>query len=205
MIRNYAQSLLLTLSVAACPAPADNDTDASASSTGEPASSTGEPAGSTGEPEPTGGTTGAPACVEDDLAPSPFAGPGWDAEMGALKEPLQDEYIASTTLLVLRPETVQDFIATVGTMVPVLEANPGIVGYSLAQSMKCGTARTLTVWRDEAAMMQFVMSDEHVAGMSKAGEYSSTGTVTSWKLPRAEVPVTWEAAMARVAAATPSY
>jgi heme-degrading monooxygenase HmoA len=198
MIRDYVHSTLLILAVAACPAPADSDTDASASSTGEPASST-------GEPEPTGGTTGAPACVEDDLAPSPFAGPGWDAETGALKEPLQDEYTATTTLLVLRPETVQEFFAAVGAMVPALEGNPGLVGYSLAQSMKCGTARTLTVWRDEAAMMQFVMSDEHVAGMSKAGEYSSTGTVTTWKLPRAELPVTWETAMARVAAAEPSY
>lgn len=150
-------------------------------------------------------TTGAPACVEDDLMASMFAGPGYDPANGGLQEPLQDEYVASSTLLALRPETVQDFIASVTAMIPVLMANPGLVGFSTAQSAKCGTARTLTVWRDEMAMMTFVTSDEHVAGMAKAGEYSTTGTVTSWKVKRADVPIPWETAMARIEASTPSY
>ncbi|PCC68408.1 Heme-degrading monooxygenase HmoA [Nannocystis exedens] len=191
MIRTHDRStwlLALAVALAGCADPGeDADTGGTASSTGEPDS------------------TGAPACVEDDLAPDPFAGPGWDGELGALKEPLQDEYVASTTALVLRPAKEQEFFATAKAMFPVLEANPGLIGYALAQSKKCGTVRTLAVWRDEAAMMQFVVSDEHVAGILKVNDYSTAGVVTSWKLPRAELPVTWEVAIARATAAAQSY
>lgn len=171
-----------------------------------------EPAGDSTTDSPDTGTdtddstgTGEPACVEDDLMPSPFAGPGFDPDKGGLQEPLQDSYVASTTLLVLRPEKAQEFVETVTAMIPVLLANPGLVGFSTAQSMKCGTARTLAVWRDDAAMMNFVVSDEHVAGMTRTSEFSTTGTVTSWKVTRAELPIAWDVAMTRASEATPSY
>ncbi|WAS91274.1 antibiotic biosynthesis monooxygenase family protein [Nannocystis punicea] len=186
-IHSYALPLSLTLALAAC---GDTEADSDSSGTTHADDSTG---------------SGEAACVEDDLDPMPFAGPGYDADKGGLQEPLQDKYVASTTFLVLRPETAQDFGATVQAMIPVLTSNPGLVGFSTATSAKCGTARTLTVWRDQTAMMNFVASDEHVAGMTRAQEFSTTGTVTSWEVTRAELPLGWDTAIARATAATPSY
>ncbi|MBZ5711905.1 antibiotic biosynthesis monooxygenase family protein [Nannocystis pusilla] len=205
-ICTYARSVTFTLPLAftACAGQpgSDSEPDSVGSSTADTLDSTG-----TGEPTGTGDSTGTgePACVEDDLMPMPFAGPGYDPANGGLQEPLQDKYVASTTFLVLRPETAQEFLATVEPMIPVLMANQGLVGFSTATSAKCGTARTLTVWRDQMAMMDFVASDEHVAGMTRATEFSTTGTVTSWEVTRAELPLAWETAMARASAATPSY
>ncbi|PCC68665.1 Antibiotic biosynthesis monooxygenase [Nannocystis exedens] len=190
-IRTIARTITLSLALAACSEPGA-DTD--------PGS---ESSGSTTRDDSTG--TGEAACVEDDLAPTVFAGPGYDADKGGLLEPLQDKYVASTTVLVLRPEKAQEFSATVEAMIPVLVANPGLVGYATATSMKCGTARTMAVWRDQTAMMNFVTSDEHVAGMQRTQEFSTTGTVTSWEVTRAELPLTWDTATARATAATPSY
>jgi len=195
-------ALTIALAVTAC-----GDESGQGSETNVPDSTTTtttSPTSSSSDTDDSSGT-GEPACVEDDLMASVFAGPGYDPENGGLQEPLQDEYVASTTLLALRPETAQAFVETVTAMIPVLTANPGLVGFSTAQSAKCGTARTLTVWRDEMAMMSFVTSDEHVAGMTRASEFSTTGTVTSWKVTRAEVPIAWEVAMARAADTTPSY
>jgi hypothetical protein len=191
-IHTFARSVTFTLALAACAGdpPADGDTG------GE---------GSSGTHSDDSSGAGEPACVEDDLGPVAFAGPGYDPDKGGLQEPLQDKYVASTTVLVLRPEKQQELDELVGAMIPVLTANPGLVGFSTALSPKCGTARTLTVWRDQTAMMNFVASDEHVAGMSRATELSATGTVTSWEVTRAEVPLTWDTAIARAAAATPSY
>jgi hypothetical protein len=192
-IRISFQSITLGLALAACSEPG-SDSDA------------GSDAGSDGTTHADDSTgTGAAACVEDDLDASEFAGPGYDAAQGGLLEPLQDKYIASTTVLVLRPETVEEFRATVGAMIPVLTQNPGLVGFSTASSAKCGTARTMAVWRDQTAMMNFVASDEHVAGMQRTQEFSTTGTVTSWEVTRAELPLAWDTAIAKATAATPSY
>lgn len=188
-IRNPLRFITLGLALAACSEPG------SASEAGSDDSGTTDD--STG--------TGAAACVEDDLDVSEFAGPGYDAAQGGLLEPLQDKYIASTTVLALRPETAEEFRATVGAMIPVLTQNPGLVGFSTGSSAKCGTARTMAVWRDQTAMMNFVASDEHVAGMQRTQEFSTTGTVTSWEVTRAELPLAWDTAIARATAATPSY
>ena len=188
-IRISLQSMTLGLALAACSEPG-SDSDAGSDGSGTTHDST---------------DTGTAACVDDDLEVSDFAGPGYDAAQGGLLEPLQDKYIASTTVLVLRPETVEEFRATVGAMIPVLTQNPGLVGFSTGTSMKCGTARTMAVWRDQTAMMNFVASDEHVAGMQRTQEFSTTGTVTSWEVTRAELPLAWDTAIAKATAATPSY
>lgn len=190
-IRNPLRCITLGLALAACSEPgSDSDAGSDGSGTTHTDDSTG---------------TGAAACVDDDLQVTEFAGPGYDPAQGGLLAPLQDKYIASTTVLVLRPEAAEEFGATAGAMIPVLMQNPGLVGFSTGNSAKCGTARTLAVWRDQTAMMNFVASDEHVAGMQRTQEFSTTGTVTSWEVTRAELPLAWDTAIARAAAATPSY
>lgn len=196
------RTLAAILILAACPGDPGDDDSTSAGDTTEVGSTT--EAGGTTEDD---GTTAAPvACVADDEAEFvAFKGPGYDPENGGLQPPLQAEYVASTTVLVLRPEKEEDFVAVAAAMFPALEANPGLVGWSLGGSLKCNTRRTLTVWRDEEAMMAFVLSPEHQAGMSRAYELSERGTVTAWTVAQAEVPVAWADAIARVDALPSTY
>ena len=150
--------------------------------------------------------TGAAACVEDDLGIlQEFKGPGYDPDKGGLQEPVQDKYWVSSTALVVRPEAEGEFLQLVFDMVPALMANPGYVALGLAGSNKCGTRRTMTVWRDQAAMFAFVMSAEHQAGVSKALDVSTTGTVTSWEVSKDAIPISWADASAKVDALPKSY
>jgi hypothetical protein len=198
------------LALVACTADPDDDTGAAstgATADDTAADTTGDStADSTGDVPTTGDeSTGEPACVEDDLMTLDFKGPGYDLDNGGLQPPLQDTYVASTTVLILKPEKQNDFFAVAGAMFPVLEANPGLVGYSLASSEKCGTQRTMTIWRDATAMFAFVMSPEHQAGADMALELSTTGTVTAWDVTQAEIPVAWPDAIARVDALPKTY
>ncbi len=206
-------SLALSLTLAACG-------DSGGGDTGEPTSttnievSTSTPTTttpSTGASESSGESgsssdTGAAACVEDDLGIlQAFKGPGYDPDKGGLQEPVQDKYWVSSTVLVVRPEVEAEFLQLVFDMIPALMANPGYVALGLAGSNKCGTRRTMTVWRDQAAMFAFVMSAEHQAGVSKALEVSTTGTVTSWEVSKDAIPIPWADASAKVDALPKSY
>ncbi|MBL8949866.1 MAG: DUF3291 domain-containing protein, partial [Myxococcaceae bacterium] len=53
----------------------------------------------------------------------------------------------------------------------------GLVAMQLTFSEHCHTARTLTVWEDEAAMYSFVMSKAHVDAMAAVGELSRGGSI----------------------------
>lgn len=200
-IRTSLSALLLAL----CACTGDQGDDSGETTGAATTETTGEPGPTTGEATTGGESTGEPACVEDDLVTVDFRGPGYDADMGGLLPPLQDTYLVSTTVLVLRPDKLNDFLTVVTKMFAVLEANPGFVGYSLASSEKCGTQRTMTVWRDEDSMVAFVVTPEHQAGVGMALELSTTGTVTAWDATQAEIPVAWADAIARVDALPKTY
>jgi quinol monooxygenase YgiN len=212
MSRHKSLHLMVSLALFACNGEPSKGTEDPSTTSGPGTSTTSEPDSTsstssddvptTGDPDTTGEPL--PACVEDDFIAEPFAGPGYHPEMG-LQGPPQDTYLVSSTVLAPRPEKMQEFFDTAGAMVPVLLANPGLVGFSLGTSAKCGTARTLAVWRDQEAMMAFVVSPEHAAAVSAASELSSTGTITSWQVTAAEIPVDWDTAREKLAGVAPSY
>jgi heme-degrading monooxygenase HmoA len=154
------------------------------------------------------GNTGADifTCVDDDLSMvGEFRGPGYDPDNGGLLEPVQESYLASTTLIAVKPESQGRFFQLMMPFFAQLPEQEGLIGYQLAQSDKCGYGRTVTVWRDEEAMMAFVMSDNHVAAMSEAPGISSAAVVTSWEITAAEVPLSWDVAREKAAATEISY
>jgi heme-degrading monooxygenase HmoA len=147
-------------------------------------------------------------CADDDLQSArPFGGAGYDASQGGLLQPAQDSYLASTTLLALKPDEAaqQRFTELMGPIFQALATQDGLIGFELATSQKCGYGRTITVWRDEEALMGFVMSDPHVAAMSEATSISFSAAVASWEITAPEIPISWEVARAKADAAKPSY
>lgn len=195
-------------------ATGDSDGD-SDSTTGSTTDSATDSTGSTSE----GGDL-FPGCergvFEEDLVvidtmgmPGPvrWYGPGVDQETGELLDDGVTTYHVSTTYLAMQTsEGAQSaFTSVIFDVNQALFSNPGMVAAQITNSQACNSARTFTVWTDEAAMMEFVTSDAHIAAITKIGEISRGGSaVTSWAgVPASDI--VWESALAELAAIDPAY
>ena len=188
--------LLLT----ACEEDDGNDEGAMAEETGEP-----------GESEGSGSTTGGEmnfdelyACEDPEpLVVQPLAGPGWDPETNAPVDPEIQNYVVSSTMIMVKPDQMGLFFELVGGVSEQIMATDGFVAMSLATDAECGWARTLTVWRDETAMYSFVVNGAHAQAMQRTSEVAITGKVTSWPATASELPPTWATARAKLAEIEP--
>ena len=105
----------------------------------------------------------------------------------------------SSTYLQLKPAQQGRFQELLEPIETDLASRDGVVALSFGGSPACGTARTLAVWRDEAAMFAFVTGEAHSAAVSAIDELSRGGSVvTHWAGD--ESSATWEAAAAQLAA-----
>jgi hypothetical protein len=120
-------------------------------------------------------------CRADALEPDfetfgPLAGPAVDPASGALRP---GAYVISTTYLRLRSEPAAQ--AKFGELMegirPALFSADGLLAVQLGASAMCGTARTLGVWRDEAAMYEFVVGPAHEAAILSVGQVSRGGSI----------------------------
>lgn len=145
--------------------------------------------------------------LETDLVFAPLAGPGVDPATGTLVPPPAAGYVVSSTYLALLPEPAAQaqFQGLVNAIVGELQQQPGLVAFQLASSMSCGTARTVTVWRDEPAMFAFVAGPAHGNARAAVREVSRGGSaVTSWEAVGLE-QTTWQYAAEQLAATDPIY
>jgi hypothetical protein len=136
----------------------------------------------------------APGTIEADMNAMPLSGPG--VHDGVL-EP--GEYIVSSTYLQLKQDALGRFQELLEPIENDLASREGVVALSFGGSPRCGTARTLAVWRDEAAMFAFVTGEAHSAAVGAIDELSRGGSVvTHWAGD--QISATWEHAAAQLAA-----
>lgn len=130
-------------------------------------------------------------------------GPAVDAN-GQL---LPGTYIISSTYLRMKStdEALAEFEAASAGLDETLATQPGLMAIQYGGSESCNTKRTLTVWKDEASMYQFVSSPAHRRAMLKTGVMSrGNSIVTSWTGD--ERGATWNKALERLAQETrPTY
>lgn len=182
----------LTLACLCACGDSSGDSTAAGSSGGGDSSGDATTATTGGDPQD------AYACVDPDFTVNmPLAGPGYDPDSG-LVDP-QATYVLSTTQALPRPEKLAEFGQLVGAAGMAAAQAPGLVAISFASEPNCGFQRTLTIWRDEAAMMAFVVGPEHAAAMSRASEVLLTGRTTHLTIDAAQVETGWEAALTAVA------
>jgi|GEM_PF-1658524 len=141
------------------------------------------------------------ACEDDDLAVSfPMTGPGFDSATGTAKAPVQEHYLAVTTLIVVgeAPNSGPRINELIGGMVGPLMGNPGLIAMSFSGSARCGYGRTISVWKDEASMYSFFTSPIHVAAMNEAPAISRGSTSTHWEVSAQDVNISWDVARAKL-------
>jgi hypothetical protein len=142
------------------------------------------------EPECTRGT------LEADFEGAPLAGPA--VKDGKL-EP--GEYVISSTYLRLRQDGPSQarFGELMGPIMADLQARDGLQALAFGNSRSCGVARTLSVWRDDIAMLGFVGSEAHGAAITSVTEVSRGGSlVTHWSGD--ETQAEWQTAVEHVGA-----
>jgi quinol monooxygenase YgiN len=145
-------------------------------------------------------------CVEDDFVTvTGAAGPGLAATQGALAQAEWDGHVASTAAVLQLPDASARERA-----LDVLKADmkrqkkaPGFTSAALGTSEKCGSVRLVSVWHDEASMLNATASSAFIAAMGKAESAGGTGMVTAWKVPVSEIPVGLDVAREKLAGTSP--
>lgn len=118
--------------------------------------------------------------LEADARASPWSGPG--TKDGALL-PGGGDYAVAATYLQLRgtPEAAKKFQATMAKINEQLATSEGLVAFRVTTSEACGTARTLSAYKDETAMLKFVASPAHGEAMTLATSLSrGKSKTTHW-------------------------
>lgn len=141
------------------------------------------------------------ACDESDFEATPFMGPAFDATTGAAVGPLPTPYVVATTAGWARPEE-RHRSALGQASEQVSEAifeSPGLLGVSFGGSTRCDSARTLSLWTDEAAMLAFVRGAAHGAAMPLVPSTTLGWETTRWP-SMDDAPPTWQSARDRLAA-----
>lgn len=119
------------------------------------------------------------ACDESDLDVLPFMGPAFD-DKGALVAPLPQPHVVATTVGWHTPENSDALEAE--TLPPMMDlfTHDGFLGATFATSARCGSARTLSLWRDEAARMKFVFGAVHGKAIKTGLKFTMGWETTNW-------------------------
>ncbi len=143
-----------------------------------------------------------PSCKNTRVEPDaiyeqPAMGPAVNPNTGAIEPPAGA--IVSITYLALKPSdaAAMRFGQLVGGISQQLGVSQGLLAVHTSYSPSCNTARTLTVWQDQAAMMAFVTSAPHMEAIAATAQVSRGSSITqSW--PHTGGAVTWSEAVARL-------
>lgn len=140
------------------------------------------------------------ACDEHDLELIPFMGPAFD-DNGALLAPLPVPHIVATTAGWHTPENRDAVVSHNAPPMMDVFTHDGLLGASFAYSEACRSARTVTLWRDEAARKKFVFGEVHSAAIKNGLKYTSGWETTHWTESTATEPPSWDALKVRLATA----
>ncbi|MBZ5710556.1 hypothetical protein [Nannocystis pusilla] len=139
------------------------------------------------------------ACDESDMQFVPFMGPAFD-DNGELVAPLPLPHVVATTTGWHTPENRDALDAE--TQLPVMDifTHEGLLGAAFAWSDKCGSARTISLWRDDASRRKFVYGTVHSAAIMKGLKYTRGWETTNWSEKTADKPPTWDDVRTRLEA-----
>ena len=137
----------------------------------------------------------------------PFDGPG--VTDGELTTDDAGPFVVAATYARPKPhqsDAFQDHVGAIQELLDTLDAESGLVGYSLRGEILGRDNWTLTVWTSEEAMMDFVLSDVHLAAMAEADLIVEDASFTHWEEPDAvAIPPEWDEVERRLDEVPPAY
>ncbi|MCB9746335.1 MAG: DUF3291 domain-containing protein [Alphaproteobacteria bacterium] len=141
--------------------------------------------------------------VEDGWVFSPFEGPAYDLELGLSPEAAEAEgFVLTTTWISVDRGARGLFDAHVEAIQEELAAGPeGLIGVSFASKIVGDEHRTLTVWRDEEALLDFVLGEAHVAAMGDASLIADPERAVRtgrWAVAPEALPPVWSEVIERL-------
>jgi heme-degrading monooxygenase HmoA len=129
---------------------------------------------------------------------SPFEGPGFDDDGNFIAEPEAPVVVALTYGRPARGEAAA-FEDHVGAILEQLEETDGVYGWSLRGELGGRERWTMTLWESEAAMMDFVLSGNHLEAMAYDPVLFEDGEFAHWEeADPSALPPTWSDATARL-------
>lgn len=196
----YPSHFLLVLAAASIACSDDADADGGSSGNVESGAASSSGPGESGGAD-TSSTGSAPvdvdmlaACPEDDLGVEPWRGAAFDPETGELVAPLPVPHIVATTVGWPKSEDFDMLEGYTTSVVGDVFQRPGLLGATFGFSQSCGSARTLTLWADEASMMEFVVGDAHSDAIANALGFTKAWETTHWSETADDQPPTWDRA-----------
>lgn len=127
-----------------------------------------------------------------------WSGPAFDPETGALLEPLPDGHVEALVngWAIRDDEALELRIEHATNVLADLYTRDGFLGFESVESVECDIAFSHSLWRDEAAMYEFVVGGPHAAAMSQASKMHHAVAGAHWTNPtRTEAP-TWQEGLA---------
>jgi hypothetical protein len=76
-----------------------------------------------------------------------------------------------------------------------LRNTPGVIGYSLRAKVMSRNFWTLSVWKDQETLMEFVARIPHGDAMKAMTPYMSQSKFTQWKVAGSALPLRWDEAI----------
>jgi hypothetical protein len=80
-----------------------------------------------------------------------------------------------------------------------LKGTAGVIGYSLRAKLFTRRFWTLSVWKNSAALMDFVAKVPHSESMKAMAPFMGKTEFTQWKVSGSHVPLQWDEAIRRMA------
>jgi hypothetical protein len=114
-------------------------------------------------------------------------------------DPGQEYLVLLSYLPLRRYSKIPAFIRYSLQVQQQMRKTPGAFGYSMRAKILSRNFWTLSVWKDDRALMEFVRTAPHVEVMKSIAAHMGATKFTKWKLQGSAVPPTWDDAMKREA------
>src|SRR5688572_15690236 len=101
--------------------------------------------------------------------------------------------VVGTKLRLTRFRDIPAFLAASSAVARQARRSPGFVGLRLRAQFRSRHFWTVTAWRDEASMIEFVRADPHRATMRRFARRMESSTSARWWSPAADGVPGWDA------------
>lgn len=123
---------------------------------------------------------------------TPFAGEGYSRKRGVTLPDAGESVVVAVTHALLDGSNRRDFDAHSRLVVASLPQHQGYIGHSVRTSIFGNEVWTMTVWRDQHSLDEFMRSPVHTEAIKRGLSAVLRGQFERFDWPREQVPPSWQ-------------